>query len=510
MYEVNDTLFISVPTEDETDNPWLKGAFRPQGREYSVSGEHLKVIGKIPSDLNGIYIRNSHNNAQMPMGIYHPFDGDGMLHAMRFDAGKIEYRNKFVRTTGFLAEQGAQKSLWPGILQPQNYQRRGWGSMGVMKDNAGTDVMAHAGNVMATMSQGSEPWNLSPTTLETFGVNKNWASMVPDGVASHSKVDNVTGDMIFFNYPERAPFMNYGVINREDKMVHYVPIELPGARWPHDIGMTKNYSILHDLPYFYNPDMLKAGTRKLEFHKEIPSRFGIIPRFGRSEDVRWFEAKPCWVMHLSNCFEDGDWVVQDGCIWDNPVKPPVGDPNDVYAKIARQLDKQSTHTHMYRWMFNMRTGEVKEFPIDDEVTEFPIVSNDFIGLKNRYSYNSIFKGHDWVMDGVKRYDLLSNTSTRHEYGPGRFGSEVCVAMKDGFVHEDDAYIITFVNDMNQDRSECVIFEAADLAAGPICTIVLPERISAGTHACWVEADRIDGENRQLAGNYWEIGVCEGE
>ncbi len=72
MYEVDDTLFISVPIEDETDNPWLKGPWRPQGKEYSVSGEHLTILGKIPHDLNGIYIRNSHNTATMPTGIYPP------------------------------------------------------------------------------------------------------------------------------------------------------------------------------------------------------------------------------------------------------------------------------------------------------------------------------------------------------------------------------------------------------------------------------------------------------
>ena len=62
--------------------------------------------------------------------------------------------------------------------------------------------------------------------------------------------------------------------------------------------------------------------------------------------MRWFEANSCFVMHLGNCYEDGDWVIQDGCIWDDPVKPPVGDVDDTYAKIARQLDKHATHTHL--------------------------------------------------------------------------------------------------------------------------------------------------------------------
>ena len=33
------------------------------------------------------------------------------------------------------------------------------------------------------------------------------------------------------------------------------------------------------------------------------------------------------------------------------------------------------------------------------------------------------------------------------------------------------------------------------AIAPLARIILPHRISAGTHACWVEGDRIHGENR---------------
>ena len=498
MFEVNDTLFINLPQEEDQENPFLKGPFRPQGREYAASGDKLEVIGKIPTDLHGTYIRNTHNNATTPMGVYHPFDGDGMLHAINFEDGNVEYRNKFVRTTGFLAEQGARAALWPGMLQPSEYTRRGWGAMGVMKDNAGTDVNAHAGALIASMSQGSEPWCLSPHTLETYGANKNWARLVPDGVASHYKVDNETGDMIFFNYPEKAPFMNYGVVNKADKLIHYVPIDLPGARWPHDIGMTKNYSILWDLPYFFDSEALKSGVRKLEFHRDIPARFGIIPRFGRSEDVRWFEANPCWLLHTSNCYEDGDWVVQDGCLWDNPVKPPLNATADPYTKIKRNLDKHATHTHMYRWMFNMVTGEVREHNLDDEVTEFPIISNDYVGSKNRYSYNSLFVDHEWLMKGVKRYDWLSGTTDRYEYGEGRYGSEVVVCRRVGATAEDDGYVVTFITDMVKDRSEALILRADDIAAGPVAQVILPERISTGSHACWVEGDRIDGENRDPA------------
>ena len=61
--------------------------------------------------------------------------------------------------------------------------------------------------------------------------------------------------------------------------------------------------------------------------------------------------------------------------------------------------------------------------------------------------------------------------------------------------EDDGYLLVYVTDMVQDRSEALVFDATDIARGPLATVILPERISVGVHACWVEGDRIHGEHR---------------
>lgn len=486
-----------VSTIKPNDNPFLHGPFTPTVKEYVADTESLTVIGEIPKDIDGIFIRNTHNQIHEPMGIYHPFDGDGLLHAMQFKDGKATYRNRFVQTTGFFAEQAAGKSLWTGLLQPEKAARRGWGAIGAMKDNAGTDVLCHAGMLLATMSQGSEPWRLDPVTMETLGPDTNWAAKLKDGIASHYKVDPETGEMMFFNYPEKWPFMNYGIIDRNNQLVHYVPIELPGARWPHDMGITKNYTILHDTPHFFDPEALKRGQRRMGFYPEMPARFGIVPRHGDNSQVRWFEAKACHILHLANCYEDGDEIVMDGCIMPNPKLHPVGvaDSTDIYARIKARLDKHNNPTIMHRWRFNLKTGQTTEQYLDDEITEFPIVSNDYVGRPYRYSYNVLYQPGEWLFCGVKRFDLLTGKTQRYEYGPGRFGSEPQIARRLGATAEDDGYITVFVTDMNLNRSECLVLDASDISQGPLATIILPERISVGTHACWVEGDRIHGENR---------------
>lgn len=47
--------------------------------------------------------------------------------------------------------------------------------------------------------------------------------------------------------------------------------------------------------------------------------------------------------------------------------------------------------------------------------------------------------------------------------------------------------MTFTSDMVNDRSECVVFDAAHLDEGPVARIGLPERISSGTHSTWAPA-----------------------
>ena len=486
---------VKLTIKEDNPNPFLKDHFQPIGKEYTATSESLEVIGEIPKDLNGIYVRNGHNQVHEPMGVFHIFDGDGMVHGVHFENGKATYRNRFVRTTGFLAEQAAGKSLWPGMLEPHLATRQGWGSMGTMKDNAGTDIIAHAGKLLATMSQCSEANRLDPITLETVETDTWNTKVAPAGVCSHFKVDYDTGEMMFFNFSETYPYMNYGVVDSNNNLKHYVPIDLPGVRWPHDLGITKNYSILHDLPFIFDPELLAKGERKVTFFEDMPARFGIIPRYGDSNQVRWFEAKPCFILHLSNSYENGDEIIMEGCVTFNPRKPAVGKQGkDAIDKIKSQFNQNATQYRMYRWRFNLKTGKTKEEFLDDEVTEFPVVNNEIVGKKYRYSYNSTFDNSKaWWLSGLKKYDLLDGTSQRYEYGEGRVGSEPQFALRDNAKEEDDDYLITLVTDMNENRSECLILDAQDFSRGPVARIILPERIPVGAHACWVAADRIKGE-----------------
>src|SRR5215831_7426491 len=97
-------------------NPYLTGNFAPVHDELVV--DDLKVIGEIPKDLTGIYMRNGPNPQFVPFPFIWPFDGDGMIHAVYLADGKASYRNRYVETKDLLRDRRAGKGLFGSVTRP--------------------------------------------------------------------------------------------------------------------------------------------------------------------------------------------------------------------------------------------------------------------------------------------------------------------------------------------------------------------------------------------------------
>lgn len=479
----------TVPHRDpDPTHPYTSGAWTPVFDEYDADG--LEVIGEIPKDIDGIYVRNSENPAFGSIGLYHPFDGDGMIHTMSFRDGKANYKNRFVRTKGLMAEIEAGKPLWAGIAEdPRLSTRPGWGAHGGIKDSSSTDVVVHAGKILSTFYQCGEGYRLDPYTMEQFGT-EGWVPL--DGISAHPKLDENTGELLFFNYSTHAPYMHYGVVGPDNKLKHYIPIPVPGPRLPHDMAFTKNYSIIADLPLFWDADILAKGRHAARFHRDIPTRFAIVPRYGQPEDIRWFEAEPTYVLHWMNAWEEGDEIVLDGYFQEDPAPKPLeapgGDPR--LGQLMAYLDENSFKPKLHRWRFNLKTGAVSESHLDDRLLEFGSFNQMYGGEKSRYLYSTFTKPGWFLFEGLVKHDFETGKSETLNFGEGRFGSEAPFAPRVGARSEDDGYIVSFITDMVENRSECVLIDAQNIADGPVCRIILPHRISSGTHACWADGPTV--------------------
>jgi carotenoid cleavage dioxygenase len=150
-----------------TLNPYLEGNFAPVRQE--ITAEALRVIGELPPDLSGMFVRNGPNPQFSPIGYYHWFDGDGMLHGVQIRNGQASYCNRYVQTKGFKIERDAGHAIWTGLIEPPQQDN----PYGPYKNTANTALVWHAGQLMALWEAG-EPHTIKlpeffPPRADTVG-----------------------------------------------------------------------------------------------------------------------------------------------------------------------------------------------------------------------------------------------------------------------------------------------------------------------------------------------------
>jgi len=454
-------------------NPYIRGPYAPVSRE--VTALELKIMGEIPRDLHGAYYRNGPNPLKAPKTMHHWFDGDGMVHAVYIEDGKAEYRNRFIRTGDFEAEKDGTLSK-TGIFHSATFDN----SKTFYKDTANTDIVCHAGELMALWYVGGQPVRLDPRTLETVRT-ETFSGKLPKNISAHSKVDMETGEFLFFDYQLYEPFYSFGVVSKNNELTHFTDIELPGPRMPHDMAMTKNYVVLMDLPVVMTDEALSNKTWNIHFDAKLNTRFGVLPRSGQGGNIRWFEFPSCYIYHVVNAWEEGDEVVMYACKFIDNGRS--FDPR--FGPYAGMVDVLALRAVLTCWRMNMKTGETKEFLIDDTISEFPVVNLDRAGRKSRYSYHATIPDTSTqLFDGIIKYDLENSSNEIHKFKPNCFGSEPAFASRSDAKSEDDGYVVTYVTNVVDETSSMLILDAQNMSAPPLAEVHIPQRIPLGFHATW--------------------------
>jgi carotenoid cleavage dioxygenase-like enzyme len=450
--------------------------------------EDLEVVGEVPKDLNGLYVRNGPNAFHPPDWRYHAYDGDGMLHAVRFRQGRVGYRNRWIRTGGLQEERAAGRALWKGLKEPWRTDRPDQ----PLKNTSNTDVKYHAGRLITMWYRSGMPYAVDPTTLETLGTADYDGAL--SRISAHSRPDEHTGELLFFDYDLKPPYMTYGVIGPDRALKHRIEIPMDGPTLPHDMAVTDRYTILHDFPLKPDPEALAAGRYKVRFFEDRPSRFAVVPRHGKVDEIRWFTASPTYLLHVVNAWDDGDEVVMVGTPY-RLHEGPDGKPDG--RRLERTIHQRQRDFLLHEWRFDLKTGRTHERVIDDVLnTEFPVINSAFQGRRNRFSYHVIFPQggkEEPRFPGLVKYDLETGGYIAYSAGPRFFYNEPGFAPRDEPETEDDGYLVTYVWDPRAQRSEIQVIDCRDarLAQGPVARILMPRRVPHGFHATFVSQRTLD-------------------
>ena len=467
-----------IQADAPSPNFFLDGNFSPVAEERDAEG--MEVIGTIPEDLQGHFLRVGPNPVHVfSEAAYHTFDGDGMIHAIEFDRGAARYRNRFIENEGFKLERERGDWVYKGMnsLMDPTPSRVPEGAP--TSKNLANTAFAFHNETLYALHEPSQPTVISLPGLETIGPT-DFGGRLSHPFTAHPKIDKKTGEMMAYGYSFQAPFVSYSVINEQGELVHSTPITIPRSIFMHDFAVTEKYTLFLDFPITLDIGRAISGGPAVDFEPQYGSRIGVMPRYGTDEDVKWFDVETGVVIHTANAWDEGNEVVLQAS------RSQTADIAGAGTSEGNSLEENQGH--LYEWRINLETGSISERTLSDIPCDFTRVNDDYACHKTRYVYAGIFNTERaFTFDGIMKHDNETGVTEAFSYGPNRHGGEAVFAPKVNCSCEDDGYLVCFVHDEATNQSECLIIDAQHLEAGPVATIIMPFRVPYGFHAGWVGA-----------------------
>ncbi|MGB0921810.1 MAG: carotenoid oxygenase family protein [Alphaproteobacteria bacterium] len=464
------------------ENRYLTGNYAPLRMEGEAPD--LLITGEMPRELNGTLFRNGPNPQFAPRNDkYHWFLGDGMIHAITFDDGKVHWRNRWVRTEKFEAERKAGETLMASSFNDMTPDPR---AAGIPLNVANTAIVHHGGKLLA-LEEGSPPVHLDATTLATHGP---WTfdGKYGGAMTAHPRVDPKTGEMVFFAYFGGMPGEPKVALNwvaKDGTLTRSEILDVPYCSMIHDFLITENYIILPIFPATVDLERIIAGGPFVAWDEKQTSHVGLIPRNGDIKDTKWFEAPPAYVFHPLNGYETADGkVVADMVQYDRaPLFNTAGGTNDALEDNSSKL---------IRWELDpaANTSDFKQTQLDDFTGEFPRHDERYTGHENRYGYFCIKEDmtqNKGPFNMILARDMLNHTAQKWNAGEGVYVQEPIFVPRNNAVAEGDGFLVAPTYNVGSNTSDIVVLDAMNVSAGPVATAHLPTRIPYGFHGTWKDA-----------------------
>ncbi len=465
-----------------------------QGGTRSLTAEYDywidEVEGEIPPGLEGTLFRNGPGLLDIGgVALKHPFDGDGMISAFTFSQGRAHFRNRYIQTSGYKAEQAVGKILYRGVFgtpKPGGWLANLFDTR--LKNIANTQVI-YWGEKLLALWEAAWPYQLNPATLETIGeINLDGLLKPGDAFAAHPRIDPVTNRLVNFSLkPGPVTAARLFEFAQDGACVSEHHYSFPGFAFIHDFALTPNYGIFFQNPVQFNPLWYLLGIKGpgecLSFNPNQPTNIWLLPRAGGAPLK--FTMPACFVFHHANAFEQGNEVIVDSICYDR--FPGLEGSTDY-----RNVDFNALPPgQLWRIRINKETQAVAWSLLDSRCCEFPSVHPEFVGQPYRYLYTAA--AHHPVgnapLQGILRLDLTTLAQDFWSAAPTGFVSEpVFVPDPDRQVsapapdeRQTAGWLLVLVYEAARQKSDLVILDAANITQGPVAKLHLKHHIPYGLH-----------------------------
>lgn len=483
---------LASPSASYDRFQWQRG-YESQPNEYDYWID--EISGQLPPGLTGTLFRNG--PGLLDIGgtpVRHPFDGDGAICAVSFlGDGRVHFRNRFVKTAGYVAERAAGKPVYRGVFGTA--KPGGWLANAFdlrLKNIANTNVIYWGGKLLA-LWEAAEPHRLDPQTLDTLGLEFLDGLLSPgDSFSAHLRVDPACemdgGRPCLVNFALQAglssklslfEFAPDGTLLRQHSHV------IPGFAFIHDFAITPHYAIFFQSAVSFNPIPfllgLKGAGECVSFQSDRPTRIVIVPRTPPYDLVKTIETPAGFVFHHANAFEisESEIAIDSICYQSIPQLQPDASYRDVDFD---RLDPGQ----LWRFTLNLTDGSATSKLLHPRCCEFPVLHPDRVGRDYRYVYSGAAHSDrgNAPLQAIQKLDLVTLEEQVYSFAPSGFVGEPIFVPDPASNAEDGGWLLVMVYDGSEHRSQVAILDARDVAKGPIARLHLKHHVPYGLHGSW--------------------------
>lgn len=454
--------------------------------------------GTIPAELNGTLYRNGPGRLERGgHWVHHPFDGDGMITALRFSAGGALLSNRFVRTEGWLAEEKAGTYLYRGVFGTPKPGGALANAFDLRLKNIANTHVVRLGDQLLALWEASSPHALDPLSLETRGLSLLDGVLKPgEAFSAHPRFDpghHGAPRMVTFGVKagprSTVRLMEFATEGPQaGTLLADSSHSFPGFAFLHDFSITPNWAVFLQNAIDFNPLPYvlgrKGAAQCLKSRPGARGQFWLIPRQDGAfagQEPRVLEAPEGFVFHHLNAWEDGDAVVIDSIYYaDFPSIGPDQDYREVdFDRIPEGL--------LERCRLDLASGSVTATGLSERTCEFAMVAPARVGLESRYAWMAVAereRGND-PLQALMKLDLQGGGTRLWSAAPRGFVSEPIMVPRTGATAEDDGWVLGLFWNGARRASDLVVLDAATMQEQAL--VELPLAIPHGLHGSWVAA-----------------------
>ncbi|BEV35577.1 carotenoid oxygenase family protein [Synechococcus sp. M16CYN] len=457
--------------------------------------------GEIPTDLKGTFYRNGPGRLERNgYRVHHPFDGDGMIAAMRFENGAVAFTNRFVRTEGWLAEEKAGKVLYRGVFGSQKPGGRFSNAFDLRLKNIANTNVVRLGDQLLALWEAAEPYTMDPVSLDTRGLSHlNGVLKKGESFSAHPRFDPSHQErprMVTFGVKTFPPFPSSTIRLMEfatdgpdaGALLNDRSDKFPCFAFLHDFAITPNWAVFLQNSLSFDPFPFVTGRKGaaqcLASRPGGKGQFWLIPRdSGRfaGKEPLIIKAPSGFVFHHLNAFEEGNDIIIDSIVYDS--FPLIG-PDDDFTQVDFDNLPEGI-LHRCHLDLSRRIVQKNE-RITSRTCEFAMVNPLRQGLSARYAWMAVAErevGND-PLQAIQKLDLITGNTRTWSAAPRGFVSEPLMVSRPGVSVEDDGWVLDIVWNGARKASDLVILDASDLSE--VALFELPLAIPHGLHGSWAE------------------------